>query len=115
MKTFTTLFLLSIASIGCRAPTMSAANTELRQNLKAVTLSDGVSQSEAETIAASYFAKHVGCGALTGISDGEDRWIVDGRFGNAGVPIKGFFIVKHSGKVKSPIGPSYDDPTEIFP
>jgi hypothetical protein len=115
MKTLTALFLLSVACIGCRTHTISPADAELRQKLKAVNLSDGVSQPEAEIIAESYFARNVGCGALTGIQDGGDRWIVDGKFGFAGEPIKGFFIDKRSGRVTSPIGPSYDDPLKIFP
>ena len=96
---------------------MRPSDAELRQKLKAVTVSDGVSQSEAEIIAQSYFARHIGCGAFTGIQDGGNRWIVDGKFGFAGEPIKGFFIDKHSGKVTSPVevGPSYDDPLKIFP
>ena len=115
MKAFTTLFLMSVACIGCHTQTMSPADAELRQKLKAVTLSDGVSRAEAEIIAQSYFARNVGCGAFTGIQDGGDCWIVDGKFGFAGELIKGFFIDKHSGKVTSPVGPSYDDPLKIFP
>src|SRR5689334_19546880 len=113
MKTFTVLFLLSLALVGCRTQTMGLANTGLRQKLKAVTLADGVSQSEAEIIGQSYFAKNVGCGAFNGIRDGGDRWIVDGTFGYAAKPLKGFFIDKSSGKLTSPVGPSYDDPLRI--
>jgi hypothetical protein len=29
--------------------------------------------------------------------------------------VKGFYIDKHTGRVVSPIGPSYDNPLEIFP
>ena len=104
-----------IACIGCRTHTMNPADAELRQKLKAVTLSDGVSRYEAEIIAQSYFARIVGCGAYTGIQDGSDHWIVDGKFGYAGEPIKGFFIDKRSGRVRSSVGPSYDDPLKIFP
>jgi len=115
MKGFTVLFLLSFAFVGCRTQTTGPADTELRQKLKAVTLADGVSQSEAEIIGRSYFAKNVGCGAFNGIQDGGDRWIVDGTFGVAAKPVKDFFIDKRSGKVTSPVGPSYDDPLKIFP
>ncbi len=115
MKTFTTLLLLSVACIGCRTQTVSPAHEELRQKLKVVTLSDGVSQSEAEIIGQSYFARNVGCGAFIGIQDGGDRWIVDAKFGFAGEPVKGFFIDKRSGKITSPVGPSYDNPLKIFP
>jgi len=114
MKTLTTLLLL-VVCIGCHTYTVNPQDAELRQKLKAVTLSDGVSQSEAEVIAQSYFARNVGCGAFTGIQDGGERWIVDAKFGYAGEPIKGFFIDKHSGRVTSPVGPSYGDPRKIFP
>ena len=114
MKTLTALFLLIVCA-GCHTYTVRPQDAELRQKLKAVTLSDGVSQAEAEVIAQSYFARNVGCGALTGIQDGGDHWILDGKFGYAGEPIKGFFIDKRSGRVTSPVGPSYDDPRKIFP
>jgi hypothetical protein len=83
--------------------------------LRTVKLADGVSQSEARIIAECYFAKNVGCGAFSGIHDGGDRWIVDAAFGYAAVPVSGFYIEKNSGKVVSTIGPSYDNPLEIFP
>lgn len=94
---------------------MNPADAGPRQKLKAITLSDGVWQSEAEIIAQSYFARNVGCGAFTDIQDGGDRWLVDGKLDFAGEPIKGFFIDKQSSKVASPVGPSHDDPLKIFP
>ena len=93
----------------------AAQRTWLREKLKTVTVTDGISKSEAELIAKCYFAKHVGCGVFTGIRDGGDYWIVDGGFGFAGVPIHGFYIDKSSGEVTSPVGPSYATPFEIFP
>jgi hypothetical protein len=83
--------------------------------LQTVTLADGISQSEAQIIGDCYFAKNVGCGAFYGVQDGSDRWIVDAGFVYAAVPVTGFYIVKQSGKVVSPIGPSYDNPLDIFP
>ena len=80
-----------------------------------VTLVDGVSKPRALLICECYFAKEVGCGAFGGIHDGGDRWIVDAKFGVGGDPVKGFNFDKKSGKVVSPIGPSYDNPLEIFP
>jgi hypothetical protein len=91
------------------------ATVQFREKLKTVTVSDGISQSEAEIIGRCYFLKHVGCGAFRGVLDGGDRWIVDGAVGPAGVPVQGFFIDKRTGKVTSPIGPSYDNPLDIFP
>ena len=115
MRIFVVPLLLLVACLGCRPDTVSPSDTELREKLRAIALSDGVSQSEAKIIARSYFARHVGCGAFTGIRDGGKRWIVDGMFGAAGEPIQGFFIEKRSGKVTSPVGPSYEDPLKIFP
>jgi hypothetical protein len=77
-------------------------------------VADGVSKSEAELISECYFHQHVGCGGWTGIRDGGDYWIVDGAFGYAGKPIKGFHIDKRSGSITSPIGPSYATPFEIL-
>jgi hypothetical protein len=109
------LFVLLAACTGCGTSSTRPEDAELRRRLKSVTLSDGISQSEAEVIGQSYFAKNVGCGAFTGIRDGGDRWIVDAKFGYAGAPVKDFFIDKRSGKVTSPVGPSYEDPLKIFP
>ncbi len=121
MKIVTVLLLLLFICLGCRVQAVSPDDAELRpeerelrQKLQAVILLDGISRPEAEIIARSYFARNVGCGAFTGILDGGDHWIVDGEFGYAGEPIKGFFIDKSSGQVTSPIGPSYGDPRKIF-
>jgi hypothetical protein len=109
-----TLFLLLTACAGRQAqPT--APTAELRHKLKTVTLADGVSQPEAQIIGECYFAKNVGCGAYYGVHDGGDRWVVDAGFGYAGAPVKGFCIDKHTGRIVSPSGPSFDNPLEIFP
>jgi hypothetical protein len=113
-KTINFVLLLCTLS-ACQQAAPRKETAELRQKLKTVTLADGISQSEAEVIGKSYFAKHVGCGAFVGIQDAGDRWIVDAKFGYAGEPIKGFFIDKRSGKLTSPVGPSYDNPLDIFP
>jgi len=78
-------------------------------------VADGISRSEAELIAKCYFQQNVGCGNFTGIRDGGDHWIVDGVFGYAAKPIHGFHIDKSTGKITSPIGPSYATPFTIFP
>ena len=92
----------------------SRTHTE-REKLKTVILTDGVSKTEAQIIAEAYFALHVGCGAFTGIRDEGARWIVDGLLGYAGMPVRGFYIGKKSGKLVSPIGPSYNDSRRILP
>ena len=129
MKRSTVVYLALIACGGCgqrstTSPTDTASvesqardaqTTQLREKLKGVTVADGISKTEAELIAECYFHQNVGCGAFTGIQDGGDFWIVDAKFGYAATPVKGFHIDKNSGKIKSPIGPSYANPFEIFP
>ena len=119
-----TVFLLLLVGAGCRkesaGPSIErnsreAQREELRQKLRAVTTADGISKSEAELIAECYFEMNIGCGAFTGIQNGGDHWIVDAKFGYAGTPVKGFQIDKGTGKIKSPIGPSYATPFQIFP
>ena len=114
---FSDLFvILMIACGGCGVSSESheAQTIQLRTKLKAVVVADGISKSEAELIAECYFHKHVGCGGFTGVRDGGDYWIVDGAFGVAAKPIQGFHIDKSTGKVTSPIGPSYATPLGIF-
>jgi hypothetical protein len=94
---------------------LTSQTAQLRQILHTVTVADGVSKPEAEIIAECYFHQNVGCGSFTGIRDGGTFWIVDGVVGYAAQPIEGFQIDKRSGKIKSPIGPSYATPFEIFP
>ena len=83
--------------------------------MRTVIVADGVSKPEAELIAECYFHQNVGCGGFTGIRDGGDFWIVEGAFGYAAKPIRGFHIAKSTGRITSPIGPSYATPFEIFP
>ena len=113
MRFFVFCFLLLVACAGCQ-PT-PPTDAQLRKKLHSITVADGISQSEAQIIVDCYFAQNIGCGAFEGIHDGGDRWIVDGRFGYAGTPVKNFYIDKLSGKVVSSVGPSYDDPLKIFP
>ena len=129
MKLFILLLLTVVALSGCNShsststpagtssssQSLDARTAELRAKLKAVTVADGISKSEAELIAECYFHQNVGCGGYTGIRDGGDFWIVDGAFGYAAKPIQGFHIAKSTGKITSPIGPSYATPFEIFP
>lgn len=92
-----------------------AQTAQLREKLENITVADDISKSEAELIAECYFHLNVGCGMFTGIRDGDDYWIVDGAFGYAARPIVGFQISKSTGKVTSPIGPSYATPSQMFP
>jgi hypothetical protein len=67
----------------------------------------GLTRADAIFIAKAYFSRNVGCGEFTGISDGADSWVVEGLFGFAAEPIKGFIINKRTGAITSPVGPSY--------
>ena len=129
MRLSTLTFLAMLACSGCSQSSSTSPTTgsslpsefrdkqtaELRQKLKAVTVADGISKTEAELIAKCYFHQNVGCGGFTGIRAGDGFWIVDGAFGYAAKQIQGFHIDKSSGKITSPIGPSYATPFEIFP
>ena len=82
--------------------------------LNDIDVSDGIDAPEARIIADAYFKMHVGCGFYEGISDSSQAWVVEGKYGYAGGPIRGFFINKKTGAITSPIGPSYSRPSDMF-
>jgi hypothetical protein len=82
--------------------------------LQYVETSDGVSRTEANDIAEAYFLQHVGCGNYSGISELPDSWVVEGKFGYTGAPIRGFLINKQTGAITSTIGPSYFHPRDML-
>ena len=88
---------------------------QFRQRLVNLWTTNGVTKSEAELIGEFYFHKNVGCGGFAGIRHGGDVWIVDGFFGYAALPVKNFQINKRTGKITSPIGPSYATPLQMLP
>ncbi len=114
-RNFATFVGLLVITPGCSTAPVQPTAAEWREKLHTISLTDGVSQSEAQIIGECYFAREVGCGAFSGVHDGGDRWIVDGAIGYAGLPVHDVYIDKHSGKVTSSIGPSYDNPLDIFP
>jgi hypothetical protein len=114
MRFFASLMLLVLACVGCQTKPTPPAYAEMRAELRTVTLTDGISESEAQIIGQCYFVKNVGCGGFSGVRDDGSRWIVDGTFGFAGQPVH-FYIDKHSGKIVSSFGPSYGNPFDIFP
>jgi len=115
MKLSAPLVLSLVLCAGCQTHRIAPTKAQLQEKLSTIQLADGVSQAEAQIIGECYFARNVGCGIFSGVHDGGDRWIVDAAFGYAGQPVKGFYIEKHSGRIESPIGPSYESPFEIFP
>jgi hypothetical protein len=98
INSFTSLIALLVICAGCQTQ---------RGKLRAVDLSDGVSQSEAMVIGQCYSDKHLGGGKITSIEDGGDHWVVVAK------PVS-FDIDKHSGKITSQVGPSYDRPLDIY-
>jgi hypothetical protein len=114
MRFCASLILVLVVCAGCQTPPAAPTAAEWRQKLHAVTLVDGISQSEAQIIGECYFARNVGCGGFSGIQDGGDCWIADGAFGYAARPVH-FYIDKRSGRITSDFGPSYDNPLEIYP
>ncbi len=111
------------AIVGCAISVMfsilgaSAVATERETPaslLAGVNTSDGINKSEAEKIAAAYFMRYIGCGSFLGISEVKDAWVVEGLYGRAAEPIKGFLINKRSGAIVSPVGPSYKRPQDLL-
>lgn len=86
----------------------------LNVELQNMDVRDGIDKKEAEIIARAYFHMQVGCGSYEKVSDGVSFWEVHGRIGRGAIPIKGFQIEKNTGKITSPIGPSYANPKVIF-
>ncbi len=115
------IILVPLLCVGCRrdpaeaaAQTRAATTPKLREQLKGITVQDGISQSEAEIIPKYYFELNVGCGGYNGVRDGGPFWIVEAQEGFAGTPVNGFHIDKKTGKISSPIGPSYSSPAELL-
>jgi hypothetical protein len=94
---------LSILNIS----TFAAEKETIKTLLATVSTKDGINKKEAENIAKAYFLHNIGCGSFSGITEIKNDWVVEGLFGYAGQPIKGFFINKQSGAITSPVGPSY--------
>lgn len=108
------LALLAATSAGADEPLPSDALTTPATLLAYVDTRDGVTRAEAHDIAQAYFLRHVGCGNFAGISEAPDAWVVEGRSGYAGEPIRGFLIDKRSGAISSPIGPSHARPEDML-
>jgi hypothetical protein len=103
------MFLSSVAVAQEKNDKLSEALKRLSQ----INTQDGISYKEAQIIAEAYFAKNVGCGVFKGIQDDGKYWRVNAVFGYAATPVKNFRIYKKTGKISSPIGPSYDNPIDI--
>lgn len=111
------LALLVATSVACAAaaePIPTGALATPATLLAYIDTRDGVTRAEANDIAQAYFLHHIGCGNYAGISDAPGAWVVEGRFGYAGEPIRGFLIDKRSGAITSPIGPSHARPEDLL-
>jgi len=97
------LTVLLLASCATRERTSLPKNP-----YEGVSITDGVSRKEAGRIVENYGLMFIGCGGLTGVTDRDNKWEVNGYFGYAGTPVKGTYIDKASGKIVSTIGPSFD-------
>jgi len=115
MNHLTTFLLLLLVCNGCETLPAPPTTAEWRAKLHTVTVADGISESEAQTIGQCYFAKYVGCGVCNGARDNGDSWKIIGVTTIAGPDRDCLFIDKNSGKVSSLIGPSYENPLDIFP
>jgi len=114
MRTITAIFFASLLTPGVALAQVADNLATPARLLSYVDTSDGVSGSEATNIAEAYFLLHVGCGNYSGISELPDSWVVEGQFGYAGDPIRGFLIDKRTGAITSPIGPSYVRPSDML-
>lgn len=104
-----------LAHISLLAVALCTGCQTQRAKLRTVNLSDGVSHSEARIIGECYFTKNLAGGKVTDIEDGGDHWVVDGRLGGYLPKPLSVDIDKHSGRVTSQVGPSYDSPFDIYP
>lgn len=107
---WTVAALIMMASAACFAAEPQAVVSLL----STVNVKDGISRGEATNIAKAYFIANVGCGAFVGIVDGHSSWIIEGKFGYAGHPIRELRIDKKSGAIRSSVGPSYATPNEML-
>jgi hypothetical protein len=86
------------------AATITSASTAhdhqmLERRFSEITYRDGISSSEAMTIAEYHLAQHSVCGGATNVRDGSKYWIVDGAFGIAAKRMTLFRIDKKTGEI----------------
>ena len=98
-----TLALLLSAACGSNGGLGDPAShkAEAAEELARVSVSDGVSRSEAEAIASYFFYYHVdiGCGAPGAITENPESWSIATRLGFAGEPGDDIIVNKTDGSV----------------
>ena len=94
---------------------VDAARAEaLKGELKKVSPVDGISEGEASTLVRVYSELYIGCGSLSGVTDHGDRWLVHGRVGLGAEDVKDFTIMKNTGAINYPKGPSFRDFSKLM-
>ena len=86
----------------------------LKGELKKVSPVDGISEAEANTLVRIYSELYIGCGSLSGVTDHGDHWLVHGRVGLGGEDVMGFTIMKNTGAIIYPKGPSFKDFSKLM-
>ncbi len=103
MKNIITLILVSLALSGCGATSVNTSGGTYQEDfdaLKTVEAADGISQSEAYTIAKAFFWSNIsGCGFPEVPSSQNDFWVSKTRIGYAGLPGESIFINKNTGTI----------------
>ena len=87
----------------------SARIEVLKDELKKISPIDGISETKANTLIHVYSELYIGCGSLSGETDHGDRWLVHGRVGLGAEGVTGFTIMKNTGAINYPKGPSFQD------
>lgn len=114
-----TLFILALSCAlhGCATyPTADAQRRQLQAQLREVVVEDGISTSEAEVIAQSYFMRFgPGCGAASRVTDGGAFWVSSAAVGVGGIPTREpIRIDKQTGRVTWSDGPAVENPKTIW-
>jgi hypothetical protein len=98
-------------------PTADEHRGQLQTKLRTVVIEDGISQSEADIIAESYFLRFApsACGSVARVADGDAIWIAKTYFGVAPMPTREpISIDKRTGRVTWSDGPTIENPTTIW-
>lgn len=103
MRNIAALILVSLALSSCGASFLNESGGAYQEDfdaLKMVEVSDGISRSEAYTIAKAFFWSNIsGCGFPDEPRIENDFWVSKTRIGYAGLPGDSIFINKKTGTI----------------
>jgi hypothetical protein len=86
----------------------------LQAQISSVAVDDGITSTEANSIAQGYFVSHVSaCGVAHDVTDGGDSWIARTSVGVAAAPGQDIRVSKATGEVSSVGYPTVADPRSI--